>query len=106
MAAGWLVSVWKSRKESSQLVRYEDLVTRLAETMERVLAYLGVDRSPKLAEKLARGAVEHSELDGHRTSRSVEASVGRWHRDLPRRFRSAIRESPHEPLAEFGYEFS
>ena len=104
MGAGWLVNAWKSRQDTSELVRYEDLATRPAETIERVLAYLGLDRSPEIVDELVRGAVEHPEVERHRTSESVDASVGRWPRELPPRLHSAVRDSLHGPLAELGYD--
>jgi len=104
MGAGWLVNAWKARQATSHLVRYEDLATRPTETIEGALAYLGVDRSPGLVDELVRDAFEHPELQNHRTTGSVEASIGRWRSELPRRLRSAVREELHGPLAELGYE--
>jgi hypothetical protein len=104
MGAGWLVSAWKARAETSHLIRYEDLATRPAETIEAALAYLDVERSPELIGELVREAFGHPEVENHRTTGTVEASVGRWKRDLPRGLRSAVRDHLDAPLAELGYE--
>jgi hypothetical protein len=105
-AAELLIKAWKSRKATSQLVRYEELVRRPAETIEGVLDYLDVDGSPEIIEAMVCGALEHPEADGHRTTRTAVESIGRRRRDLPRRLCSAVRESLHEPLAELGYDLS
>jgi hypothetical protein len=104
MGADWLVTAWKDRQDESHLVRYEDLATRPAETLGAALTYLGVDHSAELVAALVRGAFEHPEVDGHRTTRSIEDSVGRWRRDLPRGLRSAVHRELDGPLAELGYE--
>ena len=53
-------------------LRYEDLAGDLAGTAERLAADLGVELRPEAVPR-----VEH-----HVTTTSVEASIGRWHRDL------------------------
>lgn len=104
MGAEWLVTAWKDRQATSHLVRYEDLATRPVETFETALAYLEVDRSPELVEALVGGAFEHPGVDGHRTTPSVEDSVGRWRRELPRGLRSAVHRELDGLLAELEYE--
>jgi hypothetical protein len=104
LGAESLVNAWKARRATSHLVRYEDLATRPAETMEGVLAYLGVDRSAELVEELIREAMEHPEVESHRTTLTVGASVGRWRRELPPSLREVVSDSLNGVLAELGYE--
>jgi hypothetical protein len=103
-AAGLLLDAWKSRRGVAELVRYEDLVTRPAETVERLLAYLELDCEPELVEAMLGAAFDHPEADGHRTTPTAEASIGRWRRELPRSLQPAVREALAEALSEFGYE--
>jgi hypothetical protein len=98
-----LANAWKARQPTSYLVRYEELASRPVETLTDVLAYLGLDQNPKLVAAIVRGAFEHPDVTGHRTSRSVEESIGRWRRELPDSLRPAVREELNESLSEFGY---
>jgi hypothetical protein len=91
-----LVEAWKSRQATSMLVRYEDLALRPQETMAGVFDYLGLE--PHAAE------AETPEFSEHRTSRSVEDSIGRWRHELPRRLRRVVHAELEPPLAELGYE--
>jgi Sulfotransferase family len=98
-----LAGAWRSRQETSKLVRYEELATRPQETLTELLAYVGVDRSPETVDSLVRAAFDDPHLDGHRTSGTVEESIGRWQRELPRRLRRVVHEELDPPLAELGY---
>lgn len=104
MVARCLVNAWKAREATSHLVRYEDLARRPNETIEGVLAYVGVERDTELVDGLVRGAFEHPALADHRTSHSIEESIGRWHRELPPSLRPAVHEALDDALSEFGYE--
>ena len=104
IGAGWLVNAWRARKTTSHLVRYEELARRPAETLDGMLGYLEVDRDPELVDVLVRGAFEHPDFTDHRTSESIERSIGRWRRDLPPSLRPAVRRALAEALSEFGYE--
>jgi Sulfotransferase family len=105
---GWgaerLVNAWKSRCTISELVRYEDLATRPAETLKRLLTYLELDPEPETIDEMVRAAFDHPAVDSHRTSQSVEESIGRWQRELPPSLLPAIREALDEPLSAFGYQ--
>ncbi|HEY6836884.1 MAG TPA: sulfotransferase [Gaiellaceae bacterium] len=104
LGADRLVNAWKSREATSHLVRYEDLATRPAETIDGVLEYLGVDRSLEIVDGIVQGALAHPETDGHRTTLTVEQSVGRWRRDLPSSLRPVVDEALGGALTELGYD--
>ena len=103
LGAERLVNAWKSREASSHLVRYEDLATKPAETIAGLLEYLGLDRSPEAVEGMVQSAFAHPDTDGHRTTLTVEDSVGRWRRDLPSSLRPVVDEALNGPLSELGY---
>jgi len=69
-----------------------------------VLAYLELDRSTDVVERMVRAAFEHAEVGQHRTSGNIEDSIGRWRLELPRRLHAVVGASLHGPLAELGYE--
>jgi hypothetical protein len=102
--AGQLLEDWKTRSAVSHLVRYEDLVRRPAEIVAGILEYLDLDRRPHAVEGLVRRGFEGPGLDGHRTSRSVEDSIGRWRSEPPHSLRRVCHEALGEVLAELGYE--
>lgn len=99
-----LLEDWKTRSAESQIVRYEDLVNRPTETVTGILEYLGLDRRSETVEGLVQRAFESPGLDDHRTSQSVEKSVGRWRSELPHSLRGVCDEALGPVLAEFGYD--
>jgi hypothetical protein len=109
-----LVSAWRERGERAHLVRYEDLVADPGGSMAGLCDYLGVDASAATVESvIAHGAApvldlpgssyEPSELDAHRTTPDLAASVGRFRDEADREFLMACEEAFGEALAEFGY---
>jgi Sulfotransferase family len=99
-----LVAAWKSREQTSKLVRYEDLATRPHETLAEVLAYLRLNRKPQTIDGLVASAFDGPDFAAHRTTGSVEESIGRWRRELPRELRSVVQAELDEALIELGYE--
>jgi len=98
-----LVDAWKSRRDRSELVRYEDLAADPRATVERLVAYLELEAAAHVVEAMVRAAFEHPALERHRTSSTVEESIGRWRRDLPPSLADVVEESLHGPLSELGY---
>jgi hypothetical protein len=103
--ASLFLDAWNERAESAILVRYEDLVTRTRESLEPVLAYVGVDSSARAIDALldAATASDPGRERAHMTSRSAIDSVGRWRRELSPALRRACDEALGEPLAALGY---
>ena len=79
-------------------VRYEDLVLEPEQTLNELYAFLGLNAVTHLNPSSMTGL-----FDGHATSRSPAASIGRWRRDL-----SAAQLEMCRPfsafLEGFGYE--
>lgn len=91
--------------ERAHVVRYEDLVARPPETLEAILAFAGLDAAPAtVARMVEHGFADVPELREHQTSGSVEASVGRWRRELDPSLQELCAEAFGETLSEFGYE--
>ena len=99
-----LLSDWQQRRDESHFVRYEDLATQPRETTGAVLEYLGLPRAPETIDEMVRTAFESSSFDEHRTSASIQESIGRWQRELPPALRSVCREALDPVLTELGYE--
>jgi hypothetical protein len=103
-SAAQLLDDWRERSEDSLLVRYEDLASQPEETAEQMLAYLELPREPETVAEMVRAAFQTPALAEHRTSRSVEASIGRWRQELSPELRAVCRESLDPVLTELGYE--
>ena len=99
-----LLSDWKSRSAGSQLVRYEDLATRPEETIEAMLEYLELPRTPAISETMVRAAFESTTLDEHGTSASAREPIGRWRHELRPSLWPVCREALDGVLVELGYE--
>jgi hypothetical protein len=95
---------WRSRRDSGLLLRYEDLVRRPEETLRSLLKYLDLDSSaPAAARLLAKASEDTPALRLHKTSSSLDASIGRWQRERDEPFRQACQQAFAEALEEFGY---
>jgi hypothetical protein len=99
-----LVASRRRRAEQAHTVRYEDLLRDPERTVDALVAYLGVEQSGAITERMVATLAEHSEeADAYRTSESAEASIGRWRRDLPPGLQEAAHEAFAPALEEFGY---
>jgi len=107
LSAFALYRSWKARGDSSHLVRYEDLVLSPGSTLIALLEYLGADASPEMvAGLLSSGAAQAGLLAEHRTSESLEASVGRWRRDSDDAFARLMDSALGSVLDLFEYDRS
>lgn len=99
-----LLRSWRRRSARAHLVRYEDLVREPTETLRGVFAYLGLEISPAtLAAMVRRGFAETPDLRNHRTTASLDASIGRWRRDLSPPLLRLVEDAYGDALREFGY---
>jgi len=99
-----LARSWPKRRDRAHLVRYEELIARPAETLEGILAYLGLDHGgATVAGMLERASAENPEMKRHLTSRDPSASVGRWRQSLPPGVQAVCNEVYADVLQEFGY---
>jgi hypothetical protein len=95
----------RRRGERAHVVRYEDLAARPHEALESVLAFAGLDAAPAtIGRMVEHGFAEIPELHEHRTTGSVEASVGRWRRELEPSLQELCADAFGEALVEFGYD--
>jgi hypothetical protein len=99
-----LLEAWRRRRGNAHLLRYEDLVLHPAETLDRLLAYLGLERGEKtITSMLGTLAQTSPRMEMHRTTPEAEASIGRWRRDLDPDLQRASEETFRPALEEFGY---
>ncbi len=95
----------QKRGSAARIVRYEDLVADPGSTLAGLLAYLELDASPATIQAMvAAAAAEIPELRAHRTSATVEASLGRWKRDLSPEEQALVRAAFDDVLPPFGYD--
>lgn len=95
---------WRSRRERSLLVRYEDLLLEPEETLVRILDYLGLDKKNAGAVLSKAKRTSRAFQARHRTASSPSASIGRWRRDLDPDLLRTCEEAFGDWLPEFGYE--
>jgi hypothetical protein len=99
-----LLSSWRARSDRACLVRYEDLISRPAETLRRILDYLEIECGSSMVEDIHRRAlVDTPEMQSHRTSRSAQTSIARWHSDLDEDSKQLCEQVFGQALEEFGY---
>lgn len=97
---------WELRKESSHLVRYEDLILEPTRTLKGLSDFLGLESSARTIEAVLEEAESESRsYRGHRTSGSVPASIGRWKRELDPEVQEIVRDVFQVALEGFGYSF-
>lgn len=100
---GMLVE-WTRRRESSFLLRYEDLVAEPEETTRQLFGYIGVPNgSDIVSAALERILSVDDSSRYHITSSSIEHSVGRWKTELPETLREMCNCEFRPFLDHFGY---
>ena len=97
-----LQAAWQQRGEPGSLIRYEDLILNPAEVLAPLLERLALDSSQQTVANLLF-ATQAPELQGHGSSRSPDASIGRWRKDLSPEMQEKITERFGELLVGFGY---
>ena len=97
-----LHGAWRDRGETDSLIRYEDLVRDPGSVLTGLLTRLGLDSSPATVAQLL-AAAEAPELQGHGSSRSPAASIGRWRQDLPPEMQDMMNCGFTDLLQQFGY---
>jgi plasmid stabilization system protein ParE len=100
-----LVDGWHRRRSRAHVVRYEDVVAQPHETLASILAFAGLDASAEMIGRMVEhGFADTPELRDHRTTQSLDASVGRWRRDLEPALQELCEDVFSEAIATFGYE--
>jgi hypothetical protein len=97
---------WKENAGKAHLLRYEDLVLCPEETLTSTMKYLDLDSDSDTIEQMLQTATERAaELQHqHKTSTSLQKSVGRWQRDLDPTLQSVCQNRFGTALRELGYE--
>jgi len=98
-----LLGAWRARRGAALLVRYEDLMRDPQAEFARIFVALGLPFSPELAQAICGGgALDAGRESKHRTSASIEGSLGRWRRELDPVMQQACRRE-FAAFEEFGY---
>jgi len=103
-AAERLLENVQGRKGQALVVRYEDLMADVEGGLVKILEYLGLPTAAEVRQQMVKmaGALT-GELKEHRTTASVEDSMGRWKRDLSPELQQICRDNFDHLLPEFGY---
>lgn len=97
-----LHTTWQQRDEPDSLIRYEDLVRDPDPVLARLLHRLGLDASPGVVSALL-ATTQAPELQGHGSSHSPAASIGRWRLDLSPEMQVNLNRVFSDLLEAFGY---
>lgn len=88
-----------SNPDREMLVRYEDLVTDLDTTAERIGSWLSIELDSKLTIRNSG-----SYLEKHSTSLSAKTSIMRWKKELPRDVNDIYIQHLGAELVKLGYD--
>jgi hypothetical protein len=96
---------WQERKDSSHVVRYEDLLTEPEATLVPLFEFVGIDASAAAVDHTLRAAMDNApNMDHHRTAGAdPAATIGRWKKDLAPDLVELCAESLDPALEAFGY---
>ncbi len=100
-----LARSWQQRAARAHLVRYEDLVSRPAETVEGLLDYVGLDSGQQVVQGML-GELDEAgeEATKHRTtSAAADESIGRWRAELGPELLARCEQAFGPALEAFGY---
>jgi len=106
VSAQRMLDSWVARRETSFLVRYEDLILHPEATLAEAFAYLDIEADPGTVSRTiadAEALLPHVQR-AHQTSTSVAASVGRWRHELSPDLQAICHETFGDILDAFGYE--
>lgn len=99
-----LLEAWRERGSPASLVRYEELVKHPEVALPPVLDELGLESSPALIARMVAAASPNApDLQGHGTTASPDASIGRWQADLPQDLQDLVNAEFRDLLIAFGY---
>jgi Sulfotransferase family len=100
-----LVDGWRRRRSRAHVVRYEDLALQPRETLESIFAFAGLPASPETIRLMVEhGFADTPDMRDHRTTQSLEASIGRWRRDLDPALQELCEDAFSESIEAFGYD--
>lgn len=94
-----LQAIYDAKSDHTMLVRYEDLITRSAETLAAIDRFLGLEGQSESANVPPDDAL----FSSHGTSRTPASSIGRWKTDLSNDEIAICEREFKEFLERFGY---
>lgn len=95
---------WKTRQHKAHLVRYEDLIEKPLPILKGIFEYLNIDHDEQTLQMILQKASKRNEqMTDHLTSSTVDASLGRWKKDLNPELQKLCNEAFQPALQAFGY---
>jgi len=95
---------WETRKHKAYLVRYEDLIEKPLPILKGIFEYLNLDHDEATLQRiLEKASLRNAEMTDHITSSTVDASLGRWKKDLSPALQRLCNEAFQPALEAFGY---
>jgi len=95
---------WETRKHKAYLVRYEDLIEKPLPILKGIFEYLNLDHDEATLQRiLEKASLRNAEMSDHITSSTVDASLGRWKKDLSPALQRLCNEAFQPALEAFGY---
>jgi hypothetical protein len=95
---------WETRKHKAYLVRYEDLIEKPVPILKGIFKYLNLDHDEAILQMiLQQSSRKNNEMTEHITSSTVDASLGRWKKDLSPELQLLCNEAFKPALEAFGY---
>jgi hypothetical protein len=95
---------WETRKHKAYLVRYEDLIEKPLPILKGIFEYLNLDHDEATLQTiLHKASLRNAEMSDHITSSTVDASLGRWKKDLSPALQRLCNEAFQPALEAFGY---
>jgi hypothetical protein len=95
---------WETRKHKAYLVRYEDLIEKPLPILKGIFEYLNIDHDEATLQMiLEKASLRNAEMTDHITSSTVDASLGRWKKDLSPTLQRLCNEAFKPALEAFGY---
>ena len=65
--------------------------------------FLEIDSSDQAVDQVVRAGTDDQSLTSHKTSPTLERTIGRWRDEGDEAFRAALNDDFREALDEFGY---
>ena len=98
-----LARAWEARKDRAHLIHYEDLVRSPRAAIGGLMSYLELEPTPADLDAMVAVVQAEPGRAGQATTTGVEASIGRWRRELTPEEQRACQEAFGSALEAFGY---
>ena len=98
-----LARAWEARKDRAHLIHYEDLVRSPRAAIDGLMSYLELEPAAGDLDAMVAAVQGEPGRASQATTTGVEASIGRWRRELTPEEQRACEEAFGPALEAFGY---